>query len=239
MMRMWWSLSMIVVVVGAAPTTSPSSSLTDLFNLWGSGVVAMPEASGCNVSATPVVPNLSASSIAGNWYQLYTSKQAMAMNPFSFSNIRTTIEVDDFFPDTIKISVCTLNQYFFFKHNVCPALTYEMVVRADGVLVAPMPDSFKPFIAAMVPNFRFDQIQERVIAIDEEFLVSYSCVIPLPNDECAKKGLFLTVYSKNKELPPATVARLKAIADSTCVKFDELQIVQQDQDLQFYSSTST
>ena len=67
--------------------------------------------------------------------------------------------MDDFFPDTVSITVCTLNTYFIFKHNVCPAVNYEMKLRSDGVLTADMPEAFKPLLRAIIPNVHFDQIQ--------------------------------------------------------------------------------
>jgi len=199
------------------------------------------ESTGCNVSSVPTVANFTPSSIIGNWYQLYYGGpdllQKFHSDFYTVTDVRFTIAGDSRSPDVLSFYRCGLNSYFggFYTHDVCPAGAFKMSFD-NGVLTSDALEVMMP-IASLITRIKFDQIQVRLIAMDDDFIVTYSCLLPLEDGTCAKGGLHLDVHSKNRQLSAAARDRLKVLTDATCINFEKLKIIKQEIDIPFYEPT--
>lgn len=202
------------------------------------------ESSGCDVSKTPTVGDFNNSQILGNWYHLYHSKNEltdkMGSDLYKVSNVRSTIAEDAFYPTSLHVFLCSTNTYFggFFSHDVCPSANYKINIHPGGIHKLEMPSVVKPVLASLVPRLNFDKIEQRVIALEKEFAVFYSCILPLDDGTCAKNGLYLEIYGRGKQFPMESMEKVKAVVGTTCLNFDNLKQVAQEGDHPFYVPSS-
>lgn len=220
------------------PSLPSGSGLPDV-----SALIPKLESSGCEISKTPTVGIVSSSQMIGNWYHLYHASNVVTKNLnselFKVGEVRNTIAVDAFDPAILKVYVCSTNTYLggFYSHEVCPAINYQVSIQPGGVLKADVPSIAKPILSAIAPNLNQDHIEQRVIGLEGDFLVIYSCIIPLEDGTCAKNGLSLEVYGKSQQLTPESLEKVKNLVKATCVEFENLEQIVHGKNLPFYVPT--
>merc|ERR1712168_223618 len=196
------------------------------------------QSSGCNVSRVPVDPKFTVEAITGNWYNVMgTRNELTAISTLpTVSDLRSTIVEGDF-GDTIRVYMCAHHSLLGgLGYDRCPSSEYELLISEGNVLKPEVPPVILP-LTGLMPRLAIDKIQQRVIAVDAELMVTYSCLIPLADGSCTTAGLFLGVMSRTKQLSPAALERVKAIVQSTCIKFEDLETYAQTGSYPFYVPT--
>jgi len=193
------------------------------------------QSSECNVSRVPVDPKFTIEAISGNWYELMGTRNELSAvsSLFTITDRRSTF-VEGEFGDTVRVFTCG-RQVFLggLAQDICPNGEFELQITENNVLKSAIPEILRP-LNGLVPQIDFDQIQKRVISVDDELMVTYSCLVPLADGTCTKTGLFLAVLSRTKQLSPSALERVKTIVASTCINFDDLETHALTGDFPFY-----
>jgi len=208
------------------------------------GLLPTLESSGCEFSKASTVGDFNNSQILGNWFHLYHSKNALTdkltSGVFKVSNLRHTIAEDAFYSTALHVFVCARNTYLggLYSHDICPGANYKFNIQSGGILQLEIPSVVQPAVASLVPRLSFDKMEERVIALEKDYVILYGCILPLDDGTCAKNGLHVDIYGRDKQIPTESMEKLKAVVGTTCLNFDNLIPIAQEGDFPFYVPTS-